>query len=77
MQKTISYLAIQMTSSYAIYLSVTTLMISCTSVIATIDRDITFIINFTGLFNLRAKDFPFDPYFISFCVIDARETDIR
>lgn len=28
------------------------------------------------LFNLRANDFPFDPYFISFCVIDARKTDI-
>ncbi|XP_078325608.1 xaa-Pro aminopeptidase ApepP-like [Crassostrea virginica] len=28
------------------------------------------------LFNLRARDFTFDPYFISFCVIDARRTKI-
>lgn len=61
--------AIQTTSSYLIYLwQSLSFLVHVSSLQLHVIIDITFIIIFTGLLNVRAKDFQFDPYFISFCV---------
>lgn len=44
------------------------------------DADVLVLTNLdeiAWLFNLRARDFPFDPYFISFCIINAKNGVIR